>query len=359
MLGIFFFFITGLFLLIFGAELFVKGATSVSRNVGISPLFIGLTIVALGTSLPEIFVTTISVLRGAQSLAIGNLIGSNLANLLLIGGGSAIIGELIVARSVVYFHGPTMVGVTAVGYVLCADEALKGFEGITLFITFLCYITLATYIEGGQNVRGHYPKHNSAGREHNRTRLLIGNAAVALTGLVLLLVGSDWLVQSATRFSRLMGLSELVIGLTVVAVGTSLPEFATSIVATARGQQELALGNIIGSNITNLSLVLGIAVSSSKDMKIDARVLSWDFPLLLVTTSFMYLIFKTTPRIRTNTGLTLLCVYLLYVTHAILTAISHPLEPLTAWTLVAMILGVGLFFALRLRLRSRQHKSRF
>lgn len=359
MLGVFFLFITGLFLLIFGAELFVKGATSTSRAIGISPLFMGLTVVALGTSLPEIFVTTVSVLRGAQSLAIGNIIGSNLANLLLIGGGSAIIGELIVTRSIVYFHGPTMVGLTAVGYVLSSDASLTRLEGVFLLITFLFYITLAVYIEGGQDLTGHFPNRTCSKQQHNRTRVLIGNAAATLTGLVLLLVGSDWLVQSATRFSRLAGLSELVIGLTVVAVGTSLPELATSIVATARGQQELALGNIIGSNITNLSLVLGLGLASSRNVEIDTRLLSWDFPLLLVTTGFSYLIFRTTPSIRTNTGLILLGIYLIYVTHAILAAISHPLESLTAWTLVVIILAVGIFFALRLKIRSFRSKSRF
>jgi cation:H+ antiporter len=207
MLGIFFLFITGLFLLIFGAELFVKGTTSTSRAIGISPLFIGLTVVALGTSLPEIFVTTVSVLRGAQSLAIGNIIGSNLANLLLIGGGSAIIGELIITRSIVYFHGPTMVGLTAVGYVLSSDGSLTRFEGVWLLMTFLCYTTLAIYIEGEQGLQSHYPKRTHSKQEDTRTRALVGNAAATLTGLILLLVGSDWLVQSATRFSRLAGLS--------------------------------------------------------------------------------------------------------------------------------------------------------
>jgi cation:H+ antiporter len=348
--------IAGLFSLIFGAELFVKGASSVAERLGISPLLIGLTVVAFGTSLPEISITILSGVRNVESLALGNIVGSNIANLLLIGGSAALVGELTMSQTASRFHAPTMLGVTGLLYLLSTSGSLGRLHGIFLLLSFLIYLLVTGIMEGPQNNRiTTTPAKSASDRSY---RAVLAHSSLVVVGLILLLIGSDWLVQAAIELARSFGLSELMIGLTIVALGTSLPELATSIIATARGQQSLALGNIIGSNITNILLVLGIAATSSPRVTVDESLLSWDIPLLLLTTCLSYLIFRAQPNIRRTTGGLLIGMYLLYIAHNILSSLQHPLERLTGWALVALMLVLSLFFAIRIRVRAFTDSSR-
>lgn len=251
-------FAIGLGVLVYGAEWLVRGASSLARTYGISPLVIGLTIVAFGTSTPELVVSLIAALTGSTEIAIGNVVGSNIANILLILGVSATLMPLVVARSTVWKEIPfallAMVLVLIFGSDVYLDGAISNtigrVEGLTLigiFLIFMYYIV--SLAQAG---------HTDASIEEKEKLTTIASLFYIVLGLIGLVAGGRILVQEAVQLSTSMGLSEAVIGLTIVAVGTSLPELATSVVAALRKESDIAVGNIVGSNIFNVFWILGL-----------------------------------------------------------------------------------------------------
>lgn len=270
----------GLGILVVGAEWLVKGASSIARGFGISALVIGLTVVAFGTSTPELAVNIYSALTGATDIAIGNILGSNIANILLILGVSAMIVPLAVKTSTVKWEIPlallAMVMVLVMGSDIVLDGEAQGVltrtDGIALigfFVIFMYYIFALT--------KAHPSEH--AASEEDKNTALHPAAAIGLVaiGLAALVFGGKLLVDNAIILARAAGLSEAVIGLTVVAVGTSLPEFATSVIAALKKEMDIAVGNIVGSNIFNVFWILGVSsiiapLPVSEGFVVDATV---------------------------------------------------------------------------------------
>ncbi len=231
--------IIGLACLVGGAEFLVKGAAAVATRLGIEPVIIGLTVVAFGTSAPELAVSVSSGLSGNSDVAFGNVVGSNIVNILLILGASAIVGGLAVTQRIIRLDVPLLIVVSVVALLMSLDNNVGRIDGVILFAGIVAYtgwLIRASRREGGDVVDEYQPVAVQVG--------------YVLVGLVTLVIGSQLLVNSATDIATELGVSELVIGLTVVAIGTSLPEFATSMLAAFRGQRDIAVGNVVGSNLS-------------------------------------------------------------------------------------------------------------
>jgi cation:H+ antiporter len=255
-------FVLGLALLIVGAEGLVRGASRMALGLGISPLVVGLTVVAFGTSAPELAVSiqsALSVPNGAD-VALGNVVGSNIVNVLLILGVSAVITPLVVQQQLIRLDVPLMIGVSVVVFLMSFDGTISRIDGLILFAGIIAYTVFAIRQSRRESVD--VQEEYRAEFDANRPQSIgdwLKNVAFLIGGLALLVVGSRWMVDGAVSFARVFGISELVIGLTIVAVGTSLPEIATSIVAALRGERDIAVGNVVGSNIFNLLSVLGLS----------------------------------------------------------------------------------------------------
>ena len=253
-------FLLGLGALTVGAELMVRGASRLALTLGISPLVVGLTVVAFGTSAPEMAVSVGAAMGGTGDIAVGNVVGSNIANVLLILGLSALIVPLVVNEQIIRQEIPIMIGASLLLVVMSLDGLLSPGEGVVLFALVVAY-TVFLVVQSrraGQATQDEYagemPDTNSKWDAHWAVQV-----ALVVVGLVLLVVGADWLVDAAVAVARVYGVSDLVIGLTVVAVGTSMPEIATSLVAAFRGERDIAVGNVVGSNVFNIFAVMGVA----------------------------------------------------------------------------------------------------
>lgn len=298
----------GLLLLLGGGDVLVRGAAGIAERFGTPPLVIGLTVVAMGTSAPELAVTTGAALSGAGDVALGNVVGSNLFNLLVVLGLTALIGGLHVDRVLLRLEAPLLVVLTGV-VLLAARDGLQQWEGGVLLVGAVAF-TLALLRRARRDTAEPDPLAAPAGH-----RSLRADAGLVGAGLVLLTVGAQLLVRGATDIATGLGVSQVVIGLTVVAAGTSLPELATSVVAAARGQRDIAVGNVLGSNLLNLLVVLGVGVvASSGGLAVDAAILGQDLPVLLVAQLALVPLLFTHARIGRVEGLVLLSGFGAYVT---------------------------------------------
>jgi cation:H+ antiporter len=254
--------LVGLVLLYFGAELLVKGAVAVARRLGVGPLVIGLTIVAFGTSAPELTVSIQAALAGSGDIAATNVVGSNIFNIALILGLTAVICPIRITAQVVKVDIPIMIGVSLAAIAALNDRAMSRIEGLLLFLGVVSYTLFSFYLACkkpsetlAHEIEEFLPKPAAPAEKINPWR----NIAAILAGLLLLVAGSKALVAGAVRLAHLLGLSDAIIGLTIVSAGTSLPELATSVVAAVRRQPDIAVGNIVGSNIFNILAILGIS----------------------------------------------------------------------------------------------------
>ena len=263
-------FVVGLLGLFFGGEYLVRGASSIARRFGISPLVIGLTIVGFGTSAPEMLVSVNAALAGQPAIAIGNVLGSNIANILLILGVSAVIAPLIIPARRLARDLAFMLVATGVIWVMLLDGMVSRIEGGVLLAGLAVFLFMA-FSSG------------SVPQEDDPLETSVAKAALmTFGGLVLLVIGAHFLVESASTIARTFGISEAVIGLTIVAVGTSLPELATSVIAAYRRQTEIAVGNIVGSNIFNLFGILGVTAMIAP-IPAEARFAMIDMPWVAAT----------------------------------------------------------------------------
>ncbi|MNF33332.1 Inner membrane protein YrbG [compost metagenome] len=342
--------IAGLVLLVAGAEVLVRGAAKLAAQFGIPPLVIGLTVVAFGTSAPETAVSVQAALDGSGDLAIGNVVGSNIANVLLILGLTALIAPLIVSRQLIRLDVPIMIGASLLTLALAWDGTLDRLDGAILFAGIVAYTGFLIISSRKEKAAEDDEFSKEFGlNEPVKPYAWAINLALIVVGLILLVSGSNFLVEGAVSLARALGLSELIIGLTVVAVGTSLPELATSILAAIRGERDIAVGNIVGSNIFNLLCVLGLAaLVSPLPVSVSPNALAFDFPVMIAVAVACLPIFFAGYRINRWEGLLFLAYYLAYTLYLVLFATGRPFAqtfgdamlgyvlPLTAVTLVVI-----------------------
>lgn len=326
--------LVGFVVLMLGAEVLVRGASGLALAMGISPLVVGLTVVALGTSAPEIAVSVGAALEGTGDLAVGNVIGSNIFNVLFILGLSAMITPLVVHNSIVRRDVPVMIAASILVWWMARDGMLGRLEALALCGGLVIYIVMLLL-----EARAHPepldakpdeekpptacdPENLPAPEPSWKRRAL--ELVMIPVGVGLLVVGAGWLVSGAKTIALGLGISELVVGLTLVAAGTSLPEVATSVLAGLRGQRDLAVGNVIGSNIFNLLAVLGIAgIVSPQGLGVTAASLAFDLPLMVAAAVACLPIVFTARRVDRWEGVVFMLFYLAFVLYVVLNATAQ------------------------------------
>jgi len=307
-------FFAGLVLLVLGAEGLVRGASRVAATVGISPLVIGLTVVAFGTSAPEMAVSVQSSLAGNPDVAIGNVVGSNIFNVLFILGLAAAIVPLAVSRQLIRFDVPLMVGVSVLLLVVALDGSIGRLDGAILFSGIVVYTVWAIVSSRRANRALVEEYGQEFGGGETSALGLLRDVVLIIGGLVLLVLGSDWFVAGATEFAELLGVSDLVIGLTLVAAGTSMPELATSVVASIRGERDIAVGNVVGSNIFNILAVLGLTgLVADGGVGVADSALRVDMPIMLAVAVICFPSFYTGRTIARWEGIAFIGLYAAYV----------------------------------------------
>ena len=327
-------------ILTLGAEFLVRGASRLAALAGISSLVIGLTVVAYGTSAPELAVSVKSALAGQSDIALGNVVGSNIFNVLFILGVCALILPLKVDSQLVRLDVPIMIAVSVLALLLGLDGEIGKWDGLLLASCAVAY-TVFTILKSRSETKSvkeefdlEYAQPKSKG-----LMIVLWNFALLGAGLVLLVYGARTFVDSAIGIAEALGVSQMVIGLTIVAAGTSLPEVATSVVATLRGERDIAIGNVVGSNIFNILSVLGFS-SIVSPMKIGAAAQHVDLPAMIGAAAICLPIFFTGLLIRRWEGAVFLLLYVLYTSYLILSASGSPMLPYYAKSVLFVVLPV-------------------
>jgi cation:H+ antiporter len=374
----------GLVLLVTGAESLVRGSARLAASVGVPPLIIGLTVVAFGTSSPEIVVSVQAALADRADIALGNVIGSNIFNVLFILGLSAIVAPLVVSDQLVRYDVPIMIGASSLVMLLGMNGSLGRLEGLLLLTLLALYIAFLVWLSR-RRVEPRFaqppdratpdreapdratpnravpdasvtPASEAAPRGDTTTGDAVGlsdASAPAVTksarkrvvdlllivaGLGTLVIGSHSLVESSVSIARFLGLSELVIGLTIVAAGTSLPEVATSVIASIRRERDIAVGNIVGSNIFNLLAVLGTAsLLAPRPLLVSAAALTFDLPVMVAVAMACLPIFFAGLRIPRWIGALFLAYYCAYVAFLVLDATDHEALPIFSGIMLSFV----------------------
>lgn len=307
--------IGGLVLLLVGGEVIVRGASSLGRRLGLTPLVVGLTVVAFGTSAPELAVSILAIRRGSADLAVGNVVGSNIANILLVLGVAAMIGGLVVASRVVRADIPVMIAASLLFVLLGADGELNLIDGLILLAALVIIVTWTVRASRAE----------TAGMEPDDLVLSLPMAlsGVAL-GVAILVIAARMVVSGASDVAADLGVPDLVIGLTVVALGTSAPEVATTAVAVLRGERDLAVGNAVGSNIFNVLMVLGAsAVIADDGVAVSSDALRVDVPIMIATAVACLPIMARGHDLRRWEGGVFLFFYAAYLTFLVLDATDN------------------------------------
>jgi cation:H+ antiporter len=319
--------LAGAAMLIAGAEFVVTAASRLARMAGISPLVVGLTVVAYGTSSPEIAVSVRSALTGQADIALGNVVGSNIFNVLFILGLSALIVPLQVSQQLIWVDVPLMIGASLLLLVLAVDGDVSRMDGILLFTGAVLYSVFIIRYGRKENapVLAEYSREFNIAANRKTWPLQV---LMLFIGLGLLVYGARWLVEGAVTLARTLGVSELVIGLTVIAAGTSLPEVAASVVAGLRGERDIAVGNVIGSNLFNILSVLGLAaLVAPGGINVAPAALTFDIPVMIAAALACSPIFFTGHSIARWEGAVFLSYYAAYTAYVVLNARTHDALP--------------------------------
>ena len=338
----FLWFCAGLVALIVGADLLVRGASRLALSFGISPLVVGLTIVAFGTSAPEMAVSVNAALDGKGDLAIGNVVGSNIFNVLFILGISALITPLVVHKQLIRQEVPIMLGASLLLLVLALDGGLSMTDGALLFALLLAYtafLIVQSRRESAADRAEAWPEGGAAAAGSWGSKLWVQLVQI-VAGLVGLVLGAEWLVAAAVSFAKAWGVSDLVIGLTIVAAGTSLPEVAASIVAAIKGERDIAVGNVVGSNTFNILGCLGLSglVSGSTGLAVAQTVMAFDIWVMLAVALACLPVFTTGREIARWEGAVFLVYYIAYVSYLVMAAVQHPALPAYAGAMLSYVL---------------------
>ena len=346
--------------MVMGAELLVLGASRLAALFGVSQLVIGLTIVSFGTSAPELVVSIKGALTNHSDLVIGNCIGSNIFNVLFIIGACAVFTPLIVTKQLIRLDVPIMIGSNLFFLLLSIDGVIDRYDALlllTVFVVYYFFIVRKSLKEN--NLITDKSKDTSCVVKSSCTLpAIIQQIGLVTIGLILCISGAAWLVDSAVTLARILGVSELVIGLTIVSIGTSLPEVATSIVATIRGQRDIAIGNVVGSCIFNILGIIGLAsLITPKGITVAPSVLRFDLPIAIVTSIACLPVFFTDYKISRWEGVLFLFYYAAYISYLILETQQHDVLPMLSMTmwwfampLTAVTFAVIVYRAIRSKL---------
>lgn len=315
----------GLVLLVFGADLLVKGAARLAGNFGVPALVIGLTVVAFGTSAPELAVSVKASYSGQPELAVANVVGSNIFNVLFILGLAALISPLLISRQLIRQDVPLMVGASVVVTMMALNGNINRLEALVLFTGLISYTAFLFY-QGRKQGADVTDEEVSAMLEAKVPAWQ--NLLLVVGGLVLLVLGARWLVQSAVEIATMLGVSEAVIGLTIVAAGTSLPEVVTSVVATMRGQRDIAVGNVVGSNTFNILCVLGFSgLVSPTPLLVGEQLAQLDIPVMLGVAILCVPLFFTGAILDRVEGSIFLVLYIAYIWYMVARVLAQSYLP--------------------------------
>lgn len=303
--------VAGLVLLVGGAELLVRSSVAIAARLGVPPLVIGLTIVAFGTSAPEAVASIAAALRNSPGIAVGNIVGSNITNVLLVAGAAALVAPITVSGAALRRDGVVALVGAMVFWLICAVQGLNIATGAALLLGLAGYVVYSYLMQNRHLKAGGTPPEGESGPGPDGVSLLLALTG-AIAGAAVLAFGGSLLIDAAVSLAERLGVSEVVIGLTVIAVGTSLPELATSMLAALRGKSEIAFGNIIGSNIFNVAGIGGLTAILSQG-EVPGRLIMVDFPIMVATTGLLLFVAMTGLRIGRREGAALLAIFALYV----------------------------------------------
>ncbi len=298
-------FIVGVIFLYFGSEWLVKGASSLALSFSIRPVIIGLTIVAFATSAPELLVSVVAAAKGSSGVSIGNIIGSNVINIALVLGAAAIVRPLEINQDITKKELPYMVLTTVVFWIMCLDGTIERIDGIILLSMLAAFLVYGILTSKDNERNNKHPRHKSLKTILRYTMLMV-------IGLSVLAFGADLVVKSAIYIARQFGFSEVFIGLSVVALGTSLPELATSVVAVAKKESDISLGNVVGSNLFNICLVMG-TVGLLNPMRVDQRLNWFEFPAMLFFSLLLMILTLSSKQLNRITGVIFISGFFLYI----------------------------------------------
>jgi cation:H+ antiporter len=320
----------GLGILVLGAELLVRGASGLAGMFRISPLIIGLTIVAFGTSSPELAISIKAVMSDHPDLVTGNCIGSTLFNILFILGICGLIAPLVVVQQLIWIDVPIMIGAHILLYILSIDGMISRLDACILFLGIVIYtwFTIKQGKKATQEVENEYKEAFETNGGGPNKKKILKEIMFIIAGLVLCVYGADLMTNNAIMLAKSLGVSELVIALTVVAAGTSMPEVATSIVATIRGQRDIAIGNVIGSNIYNILGIIGLSgIIAPEGIRVASGVINFDLPVAIATCVACLPIFFIGHRIARWEGGLFFGYYIAYTVYLGLSAQEHDALP--------------------------------
>ena len=344
-------FLLGLVALVIGAESLVRGASRLATSIGISPLVVGLTVVAFGTSAPEVAVSINAALSGTTDLAVGNVVGSNIFNVLFILGLSALITPLVVHSQIIRQEIPILIGSCLLLFAISVDDRIDVAESALLLGTLIAY-TVFLIVQSrkeSQAIKDEYAAEND--KKSTWDASIYVQLILIVFGLYLLVQGSEWLVDAAVAFARMIGVSDIVIGLTIVAAGTSMPEVATSVMAAFKGERDIAVGNVVGSSTFNILACLGLTgLVAPGGISVPPSIMNFDLWVMLAVCFACIPVFLTGREIARWEGAVFLGYYVAYVAYLILASQEHDaigaysavmmsfVIPLTVITLVAVMI---------------------
>lgn len=335
-------FIVGLAMVVAGADVLVRGAARLAGSFGVSPLVIGLTVVAYGTSAPELSVSFRAGLSGSADIAVGNVVGSNIYNVLLILGLSSLVTPLVVSLQLIRRDVPLMIGISLVLWVMSRDGVVGRLDGGLLVAGAVVYSFHCIRQSRRQTRRERAVRADDdvTGRPRKGPSGWLLHLVYVLVGLAMLVVGSGWVTQGAVQIARLAGVSELTIALTIVAMGTSLPEAATSITAALRGERDIAVGNVVGSNIFNILTVAGLtATVAPRGLAVAPQAVSFDMPVMVAVSVACLPIFATGHRISRWEGLVFVLYGVVYTVFLVWMAVREHV-PSTREAAVAVLVAL-------------------
>lgn len=301
----------GLIGLVIGGEFLVRGASNLARALGIPSIIIGLTVVAFGTSAPELAVSLQAALKGNADIAIANIVGSNIFNTLGIIGLSALICPLIIHSQMIRREVPLMIAISVLLFILSYNGFLSTYEGMLLLIIFVIYLFWLIR-EAIQNKKENNVLENESKKEFPQEKKSYASLALSVLllggGLALVMIGADKLVLGASELARSLGVSDAIIGLTIVSIGTSLPEVVASVIATYKGERDLAVGNVIGSNIFNILCILGLTITI-EELQVNEAMIKIDIPVMIGVSILTLIFFRRGLKFTRAAGIFYLLLY--------------------------------------------------
>jgi cation:H+ antiporter len=313
--------VLGLGVLVVGGELMVRGASDLAAALGVPSIVIGLTVVAFGTSTPELAVSLNAAFQGNANISISNVVGSNIFNVLLILGVSGLITPLVIHSQMIKREVPILIGVTLLFYFFSFDQVITRLEGVILFIGIIAYTSWLVYEAQAHRKSNRELERQSekefGGAEHTGASIP-KSIMITVIGLALIMLGADWLVEGAIGMAKALGVSDTVIGLTIVAAGTSLPEVVASVMAALKGERDIAVGNVVGSNLYNILAIIGISGALvPSGLAVDPTMLSFDYWVMIGAVVLCWPFFKTGNQLSRFEGAIFLGGYIAYTAYLI------------------------------------------